>query len=613
MALLLHRLKRHPQFTLTRTHPYGTDRPDMSPADPPTLRPRNSTDRHLLTVAVEDYFQVGAFNRLIQRGEWYRFEPRLERNTTRALDLLDATRQRATFFVLGWIADTMPELVRAIVARGHEVASKGYYHRAIGGMTPAEFREDLARAREALERAGGQPVHGYRVADGWFTAEDLWALDVLAEEGYAYDSSIGPIGRRFGGESWRRFAHRHVAGDRALWEFPISAVNLGGWLLPVAGGNWFRQLPRWFVRRAIARWHRQAQAPFVMYFHVWELDPEQPKISAAPWLQRVRTYRNLARMPALLEEQFRSYQFTSVADCLGLAREETLPAPEVAAQIAALTARPAPAARASAVTPVSVIVPCYNEELSLPYLANTLRSVMAASAEYALEFIFVDDGSRDATWEVLHQKFGDWPNCRFLRHGVNTGIAGAIATGLRAATTEVVASIDCDCSYDPHLLPEMIPRLADGVDLVTASPYHPAGAVRNVPGWRLTLSRTLSRLYRLVLHHRLATYTSCFRVYRRARVAGLPLAHTRFLGVAELLGRVDLAGGRIVEFPTTLQVRVLGTSKMKILQTIAGHLGLLATLVRLRLQGGGHLPAAGPPPATAPGTGAGTASPIAHV
>jgi hypothetical protein len=156
-------------------------------------------------------------------------------------------------------------------------------------------------------------------------------------------------------------------------------------------------------------------------------------------------------------------------------------------------------------------------------------------------------------------------------------------TGLRRAETEVVCSMDCDCTYDPLELGAMIARLEDGVDVVTASPYHPAGHVRDVPGWRLFLSRSLSRLYRLVLHQRLHTYTSCFRVYRRSKTIGLEARHDGFLGVAELLVRHDLAGHRIVEHPTTLNVRRLGQSKMRLARTITGHLGLLATVVRERL------------------------------
>ena len=248
-----------------------------------------------------------------------------------------------------------------------------------------------------------------------------------------------------------------------------------------------------------------------------------------------------------------------------------------------MTTGPAAAERLA----VSVIIPCYNEELALPYLANVLRSVQSTLADrFALEFIFVDDCSTDSTAEVLTRLFGDRPEIRIVRHAVNRGIAGALRSGLEAASSEIVASIDCDCTYDPLILGEMIPLLSPEADMVTASPYHPSGMVTNVPEWRLVLSRTLSRMYRLILHHKLSTYTSCCRVYRRSVAMQIQVRDTRFLGVAELLARLDLAGGTIVEFPTTLKVRVLGTSKMTIVRTILDHLGLLLRLAELRLTGG---------------------------
>jgi hypothetical protein len=155
-------------------------------------------------------------------------------------------------------------------------------------------------------------------------------------------------------------------------------------------------------------------------------------------------------------------------------------------------------------------------------------------------------------------------------------------TGIRGAKNEIVCSMDCDCSYDPLKLAELIPLLQPGVDLVTASPYHPAGAVRNVPGWRLLLSRGAAWMYRRVLRTKLHTYTSCFRVYRRSAVAGIELKHHRFLGVAELVGRLDLDRKQIVEHPAVLEVRMIGRSKMKTVRTILGHLGLLAGLARAR-------------------------------
>jgi len=543
-------------------------------------------NRHLVTVAVEDYFQVGSFNRLIQRGEWYRFEPRVEANTRRALDLLDEFGVRGTFFVLGWIADTMPELIAEIARRGHEVASKGYYHRSMRAMTPGEFREDLARAREALRRASGQRILGYRVADEWLRPADLWALDVLCEEGYEYDSSVCSVLGRFASEPWRRFAHMHQFGDRTLWEFPISSIELFGLGVPIAGGNWYRQLPPWLVRRAVEHWTRTYTTPYLMYFHVWELDPDPPKISAASWIQRVRTYRNLDRMPDRIREYLSRYRFTAVADHLGLAvQTQPPPLPKPAASDPVPIVRTSPKAE-DARLPVTIVVPCYNEELILPYLANTLRSVEEELGNrYRLQFLFVDDKSSDDTLGALQRLFGQRANHRIVSHPRNLGVAGAIGTGLAAAETDVVCSIDCDCTYDPHVLGEMIPLLATDVDLVTASPYHPRGSVRNLPAWRLSLSRSLSRLYRLLLRHKLHTYTACFRVYRRERVLQVGVRNTDFLGIVELLARLDLAGGTIVEFPATLQVRMLGRSKMRVLTTILGHLGLLARLTAVRMSG----------------------------
>ncbi len=565
------------------------------------MTPRHPPRRHLATVALEDYFQVGSFNRLIQRGQWYRFETRLERNTRRALDLLDQSGTRATFFVLGWVADQFPELVREVVERGHEVASKGYYHRGIGQMTPEEFREDLARAREALELATRTRVLGYRVAHEWFTPGDLWALEVLAREGYAYDSSIAPMLRQFARQPWRRELHRNTFDDKQLWEVPLSACNLFGLDVPIAGGNYFRQFPQRLVKRAIAAWDRRREVPFVLYFHVWELDPEQPQVNAASFLTRLRHYRNLDKMEGLLADYLGRYSFTSVADYLDLdtrlAPERLAACEERARERAAVSLRVltpeqgeitsatrqdvfAPSGR----VPATVVIPCFNEEPAIPYLARTLQSVRdRLGAQYDLRFLFVDDGSADATWHSLWKTFGGWPGCRVVRHERNRGVAAAVQTGLREADTEIVCTIDADCTYDPHELANMIPLMTADVDAVTASPYHALGQVRNVPKWRLGLSAGCSFLYRRVLHQKLATFTSCFRVYRRSAVVGLPVQHSGYLGIAELLARLDLNGGRIVEHPATLEVRLLGRSKMKTVKTILGHLKLLSRLLIYRL------------------------------
>lgn len=559
--------------------------------------------RHLLTVMLEDYFHVAAFHGLIQRGQWYRFETRFEQNTLKALDLLDRYNIKATFFVLGWVAEKQPEIVKEVARRGHELASRGLYHRSTRGITAAEFRDDLKRARAAVERASGARVLGYRAARRWSSPADLWALDILAEEGYAYDSSLVPLSRGFRAEPWRRFAHEHQSGDKSIWEFPVSTLNLLGWGVPIAGGNYFRQFPHTLLKHAVERWHRANDAPFVMYTHVWELDPRQPRISGASSLAKLRHYRNLDKVAWVLEEYFKKYKFVGVADYLGLstargeseasiaeqerveielAVERRRPLQPVQSQLTA--ADPAVEGQGKTRTPVSIVVPCFNEELILPYLANTLKSVESAlKDEHDLRFIFVDDGSSDRTAESLHRLFDSWKNCTIVRHARNLGVAAAILHGVRQAETEIVCSIDCDCTYDPHVLREMIPLLCEDVDMVTASPYHPQGRVRNVPGWRLSLSKSASFLYRRVLRQKLHTYTSCFRVYRRSAVADLRLRESGFLGVAEILGRLDLRGGKVVEYPAMLEVRLFGRSKMKVVRTIGGHLRLLLRLLLMRL------------------------------
>jgi glycosyltransferase involved in cell wall biosynthesis len=245
--------------------------------------------------------------------------------------------------------------------------------------------------------------------------------------------------------------------------------------------------------------------------------------------------------------------------------------------------------------PATIVIPLYNEELVLPYLGNTLSSVFERLVtEYELQFILVDDGSKDRTWEEMRRLFGNQIGFELVKHDKNRGVAAAILTGIRHARTEIVCSIDCDCTYDPHELGRMIPLLKPEVDLVTASPYHPEGGVRNVPGWRLQLSKMASRMYRQVLRHKLHTYTSCFRVYRRSKFCDMKTKYDGYLGVAEMLGLLDVSGGKIVEFPAVLEVRMLGRSKMKTLRTIFGHLKLMSRLALKRLFPGSTPPAEPP-------------------
>jgi hypothetical protein len=323
-----------------------------------------------------------------------------------------------------------------------------------------------------------------------------------------------------------------------------------------------------------------------MYFHVWELDRDQPQITAAPLLKKLRHYRNLGKMSWVLGHYLSKYRFTGVADYLGLRQMDVAPSAasaDAVAPPAAIQVR-TPVDERDDRTPVTVVVPCYNEAVVLPYLSRTLDTLGATMRDrYDLRLIFVDDCSTDDTWRMLNALFGDRPGCQIVRHERNQGAGVAILTGLRQAGTDIVCSIDCDCTYDPSELRQMIPLLTDKTDLVTGSPYHSLGGVRNVPAFRLLLSKGASFLYRRVLPVKLATYTSFFRVYRRSAVVELPLRETGFLGVAEMLGLLALRGSAIVEYPTILQVRILGRSKIPRLKTITGHLRLLMRFVLLRV------------------------------
>jgi polysaccharide deacetylase family protein (PEP-CTERM system associated) len=545
--------------------------------------------QHILTVVLEDYCHVGPVSRFVLPDHWHRFESRVEANTMRTLDLLDAAGARATFFILGWIADHQPQVVAEVARRGHEVAAKGYWHRSIRQMTPEQFRADVRRTKDAIEQAAGVGVRGFRIPRGGFEAADLWALDVLAEEGYAYDSSIRPLGAAFADEPYRRYVHLHQGRNHPIWEVPLSTWRLGRLAVPVSGGNFVRQLPHAFISRALEKIDRQTSEPIVFYFHIWELDPEQPRITAVSHLERIRQYRNLHAMVNRVEYYLGKYRFGTVAEHLRLG-----PAPAVVVRPRAASESLAPAAESTAGLvvpggdgpriPLSVVVPCYNEEAGIGYTANMLRAFKAGMQDrYDVTFVFVDDGSADRTWERLNALFGDRADCQLLRHAANRGVAATVLTGIRHARTEIVGVIDCDGTYDPLQLRAMIPMLAPGVDMVTASPYHPSGEVLNLPARRLVLSKGLSVLYRLVHRNRLYTYTACFRVYRRRAVCDLVLRDERFVGIAEILSKIDAQGGKIVESPAVMEVRLLGSSKMKTLKTIFGHLRHLGRLIFDRL------------------------------
>ncbi len=260
-----------------------------------------------LSVDVEDWFQVGAFETVIRREDWDGLDDRVERNIHEILDLFDVAGVRGTFFTLGWVAQRHGPLLREIAARGHELASHGWDHRRVFRLDAGSFREDIGRARQAIEDAAGLRVTGYRAPSFSIDARTPWAHQVLAEEGYAYSSSVAPIVHdHYGWPDAPRFAFRPVAGA-GLVEIPVTTALLAGRRLAAGGGGFFRVLPYGFSRWAIRQVNGREGRPAIFYFHPWEVDPGQPRVAGAPLRSRLRHYTNLARMAGKLGRLTREF------------------------------------------------------------------------------------------------------------------------------------------------------------------------------------------------------------------------------------------------------------------------------------------------------------------
>jgi len=274
-----------------------------------------------MSIDVEDYFHVSVFDGIVPRSSWQKMESRVVANTTRLLDIFDEFGTRSTFFVLGWVAERYPQLIRTIAERGHEIASHGYAHRLVYDQTPDAFREDVRRAKQLLEQSAGRRVVGYRAPSYSITPRSLWALDVLLEEGYEYDSSIFPIRHdRYGIPVSARqpYAIERPAGS--LLEVPGSTTRLGPLNLPVAGGGYFRILPYWWTRWGIARVNRLEHRAVVFYLHPWEIDSTQPRLRTGG-LGRFRHYRNLHRTESRLRQLLTDFRFDAVENVVFKARK----------------------------------------------------------------------------------------------------------------------------------------------------------------------------------------------------------------------------------------------------------------------------------------------------
>ena len=270
---------------------------------------------NIFTVDVEDYYMVSAFSDVIRIHQWGNFESRIKNNTLRILDIIDKYSKKGTFFVLGWIAERYPEIVKEIDRRGHEVACHSHCHRLVYNMTPEEFREDTKKAKAIIESIIGIEVSGYRAPSYSITGKSLWALKILAEEGFKYDSSIFPIRHdRYGFPAYSRFPRMEETGtDKEILEIPLSTIKIFGENLPVGGGGYLRMYPLWFTHYAIRKLNEKEKRSAIVYVHPWELDPDQPRLRGA-LLSKFRHYINLEKTESRLESLLGAFKFRSIGD-----------------------------------------------------------------------------------------------------------------------------------------------------------------------------------------------------------------------------------------------------------------------------------------------------------
>jgi polysaccharide deacetylase family protein (PEP-CTERM system associated) len=279
------------------------------------IEQKSKVPAHVLTVDVEDYFQVEAFADNVRREDWDQYPSRVDANTRRVLDLFDQHNAKGTFFFVGWVADRFPELVREVQARGHELACHSYWHRTIYSLSPEEFRDDTRRAKQAIENAAGVVVTGYRAPSWSITKDCMWALEILAEEGFTYDSSIYPIHHDlYGVPGAQRFPYT-FAWEKGLKlrEYPPATLRFMGANLPVAGGGYLRIFPAAYNEMAFRVFEKNYSQRVVVYMHPWEIDPDQPRI-AGKLKSRLRHYTQLKNMSSKVGRLLKRYPFERFCD-----------------------------------------------------------------------------------------------------------------------------------------------------------------------------------------------------------------------------------------------------------------------------------------------------------
>lgn len=271
-------------------------------------RPAMHNIQNYLTIDVEEHFQVSAFEKTVAVSDWDNHESRVENSTSCILSLLEKYHVKATFFVVGWVAEKHPDLVKEIRQAGHEIGCHSYAHRKVYDFTPDQFREDTKRAKDILENILGERVNGYRAPSYSITNKSLWALEILEELGFVYDSSIFPVYHdNYGIPDAPRFEYN--LENSTLKEYPISTALMLGRKVPISGGGYFRLFPYWFTRMGLRSINEKETQPFMFYLHPWEVDPGQPRFANASLFSKFRHYNNLDKTQSRLEQLLNDFSF----------------------------------------------------------------------------------------------------------------------------------------------------------------------------------------------------------------------------------------------------------------------------------------------------------------
>lgn len=266
--------------------------------------------KQVMTVDVEDYFHVSAFENTIDKADWNSLELRVEKNTYRLLELFEQKQAKCTFFTLGWVAERCPNLIKAIVEQGHELASHGYSHQRATIMTPEEFRADVYKSKQVLEDAAGEEIIGYRAPSFSFNDSNTWVYEILKELGFEYSSSTYPIEHDlYGVPNWPRFIYERPEG---IIEIPVPTTRKNEANTGIGGGGYFRLYPYWLSKRRIDGYLKTEKQPYSFYFHPWEIDPEQPRVEGASLKSQLRHYLNLSRMEGKIKHLLDDYEWDTM-------------------------------------------------------------------------------------------------------------------------------------------------------------------------------------------------------------------------------------------------------------------------------------------------------------